>query len=453
LNTYALFAENFRNLISGNKARSGIIVPTGIATDDSTKYFFSDLVEKHQVTHFLDFENREAIFLGVHRNYKFCLLTISNAPVQTVDLVFFATDTGQLHDSIRRISLNLDDVFLFNPNTRTMPIFRTKIDAELTRKIYKRVPIMIDERSDKNRWGIMFKQGLFNMTTDSKLFSTKPIHGYLRLYEGKFINQFDHRHATCKTQEAIRGNRADSVSDDLHANPNFFIKPRYWAPKPEVENRLRDWGHDWLLGFRDVTRAVDLRSCWFSFLPRVAVGHTLPLVFSKETNTKLVACLMANLNSFVVDYVARQKIGGIHLTYSYLKQFPVLLPSDYTHTDIGFIASRVLELVYTAFDLKPLAEDMGYHGEPYRWDDERRALLRAELDAYYAKLYGLTRDELRYILDPQDVYGPDFPGETFRVLKDKEIKQYGEYRTRRLVLEAWDRLEGVYSRGSTGSNF
>lgn len=69
-------------------------------------------------------------------------------------------------------------------------------------------------------------------------------------------------------------------------------------------------------------------------------------------------------------------------------------------------------------------------------DEERRALLRAELDAYYARLYGLTRDELRFILDPQDVYGPDVPGETFRVLKKKEIKQFGEYRTRRLVLEA-----------------
>jgi hypothetical protein len=85
---------------------------------------------------------------------------------------------------------------------------------------------------------------------------------------------------------------------------------------------------------------------------------------------------------------------------------------------------------------------MGYDGPPFKWDEERRALLRAELDAYYAKLYGLSRDELRYILDPQDVYGPNFPGETFRVLKEKEIKQHGEYRIRRLVLEAWDRMFG-----------
>ena len=96
------------------------------------------------------------------------------------------------------------------------------------------------------------------------------------------------------------------------------------------------------------------------------------------------------------------------------------------------------ELAYTAYDLRPFAEDMGCHGEPFRWDEVRRAQVRAELDAYYARLYGLTRDELRYILDPKEVYGEDFPGETFRVLKEKEVKQFGEYRTSRLVLEAWD---------------
>ena len=110
--------------------------------------------------------------------------------------------------------------------------------------------------------------------------------------------------------------------------------------------------------------------------------------------------------------------------------------------DIKFISSRVLELVYTAWDMQPFAKDMGYDGEPFIWNEQRRAILRAELDAYYAKLYGLTRDELRYILDPADVYGEDFPSETFRVLKNKEMNQYGEYRTQRLVLAAWDKLFG-----------
>ena len=106
--------------------------------------------------------------------------------------------------------------------------------------------------------------------------------------------------------------------------------------------------------------------------------------------------------------------------------------------DIDFIALRVLELVCTANDLRPFAEDMGYHGKPFRWDEVHHAQIRVELDATYARLYGLTRDELRYILDPKEVHGEDFPGETFRVLKEKEIKHFGEYRTRRLVLEAWD---------------
>jgi hypothetical protein len=149
---------------------------------------------------------------------------------------------------------------------------------------------------------------------------------------------------------------------------------------------------------------------------------------------------MGNLNSAVFDFIARQKIGGTHLTFTVFRQLPVIPPDRYSRVDIDFIAPRVLELVYTAYDLKPFAQDMGYDGEPFIWNPDRRALLRAELDAYYAKLYGLTRDELRYILDPADVYGPDFPSETFRLLKNNEIKQFGEYRTQRLVLEAWDKL-------------
>ncbi|MBF0160369.1 MAG: restriction endonuclease, partial [Magnetococcales bacterium] len=127
-----------------------------------------------------------------------------------------------------------------------------------------------------------------------------------------------------------------------------------------------------------------------------------------------------------------------HLNFFIAEQLPVLPPDRYTPDDIAFIVPRVLELVYTAHDLKAFAEDLGYHGPPFGWHPERRALLRAELDACYARLYGLNRDELRYILDPADVLGPDYPSETFRVLKNKEMKEYGEYRTARLVLAAWD---------------
>ncbi len=154
----------------------------------------------------------------------------------------------------------------------------------------------------------------------------------------------------------------------------------------------------------------------------------------------LLAAMLANWNSIALDYVARQKIGGTHLTYGYLKQLPFLPPSTYAEADLAFIVPRVLELTYTAEDLSGWARDLGHDGPPFRFDPDRRALLRAELDAYYARLYGLNRDELRYILDPADTHGPDYPSVTFPGLKKNEIAKYGEYRTQRLVLETWDRL-------------
>lgn len=195
----------------------------------------------------------------------------------------------------------------------------------------------------------------------------------------------------------------------------------------------------WLMGWRDICRSTDERTVIAAAIARVGVAHTMPLLFT-EQSPALNASLLANLASLVFDYVARQKVGGTHLTYGYLKQLPVLPPDRYAEPDLAFIVPRVLELTYTAHDLRPWAEDLGFCGEPFPWNPERRAQLRAELDAYYARLYGLNRDELRYILDPADVMGADYPSETFRVLKEGEIRAHGEYRTGRLVLDAWDRL-------------
>jgi len=286
---------------------------------------------------------------------------------------------------------------------------------------------------------------MFDMSNDSGLFVTLPRSGYVPLYESKMFYQFTHRYGDYSLAKGERKHVLPDIEVKHLQDPNYSVSPYYWVPKNEVDTRLYGkWSRDWLLGFRDVTDSrASIRTVIFSILPRVGFGNNAPIMFFEQDNPRLATCLLANLCSLVFDFVARQKVSGLHLNFFLLKQLPALPPVAYTPTDIEYISLRVLELVYTAYDLKPFAEDMGYHGEPFRWDEERRTLLRAELDAYYAKLYGLTRDELRYILDPQDVYGPDFPGETFRVLKEKEIRQFGEYRTRRLVLEAWDRLEGV----------
>lgn len=130
----------------------------------------------------------------------------------------------------------------------------------------------------------------------------------------------------------------------------------------------------------------------------------------------------------------------------------VLPPTFYTPERLAFVTPRVLELTYTSHALTPFARDLGHDGPPFAWDEDRRALLRAELDAFYARAYGLTRDELRYILDPASVMGADYPSETFRVLKQKEERLYNEYRTERLVLEAWDRLSADWSAVGLGED-
>jgi hypothetical protein len=176
--------------------------------------------------------------------------------------------------------------------------------------------------------------------------------------------------------------------------------------------------------------------------PKTGISNKFPLILSEKAKTpRIVACICGNLSSIAFDFVARQKIGSTTLNYFYLKQFPVLPPKRFGGDEIDFIVPKVLELIYTSETMRSFAEDLGYKGSPFRWDPDRRAYLKAELDAYYARLYGLTRDELRYILDPADVKGEDYPSETFRVLKNNEIRKFGEYRTARLVLQAWDKQE------------
>ncbi|MEI6775911.1 MAG: N-6 DNA methylase [Chloroflexales bacterium] len=475
VNTYALFAEHFRTLLKP-RGRAGIIVPTGIATDDTTKQFFGDLVERQTLVQIIGFENEAFIFRDVHHSFRFCLLTMSGVEgrVSTADFAYMVRYVEDVSDPQRHFALSRDEIALLNPNTHTCPIFRNAVDAKLAKQIYRRVPVLADVAQEESPWGVRFLT-MFHMANDSHLFTTTPAEDLLPLYEAKLMHQFDHRYSTYEGARVANLNAGILPQPSLEqkANPAFVVRSRYWVARRTVEERLAGrWDRGWLLGFRDVCRSHDERSAIFSLIPRVAVGHKMPLLFPAAHHpAPLVACFFATLNSPWLDYFARQKIGGASLSFFILRQLPILPPSAFSTADIAYITTRVVELVYTAWDMAPFAADIwaaadeelraalltqnaecntgapedlfrpqeGLPLSPFRWSEGRRASLRAELDARIAKLYGLTRDELRYILNPQDVYGPDFPGETFRVLREKELKQFGEYRTRRLVLEAWDR--------------
>lgn len=496
INTYAVFAESGRDAISPI-GRLGIIVPSGIATDDTTKFFFGDLVETQTLAELLSFENEEFIFPGVHHSYCFSLMVVSgrSAPVAEMEFVFFARRITQLDPTEgRRFRLTAEDIRLLNPNTLTCPVFRSERDAEITKAIYRRVPVLIREARDghpeSNPWGITFR-AMFHMASDSELFvepevacpavaralaadpnATPP---YLPLYEAKMLHQFDHRWATyaptgagwldasINTRVNPRGEvvpDARDMTSEEHDDPTAQLAPRYWVPEDAVGERLvkykRDsetgeqvvvwhWDEEWLLSFRNVSRANNDRTMIATIIPRSAVGHSAPLMFLNPASASRAACLLAAIGSFSCDYVARQKVGGINMTFGYVCQFAVPPAASITaqcqwdrqNRLAEWLTPRVLELVYTADDLSRFARDLGYDGPPFRWNEARRARIRAELDAAFFHLYGISRDDVDYIMD------------TFTVFKARdEQRNGGVYKTKEMILSIYDEMSEAMATGN-----
>ncbi|HWR59694.1 MAG TPA: hypothetical protein VN328_12480, partial [Thermodesulfovibrionales bacterium] len=436
INTYALFSELSRRLLN-SRGKTGIIVPTGIATDDTCKQFFSDLSNCNALISLYDFENREALFPGVHRSYKFCLLTMAISRDRTAarsEFVFFLGNTEEIKNEDKRLIISVDDIKLINPKTETCPVFRTRHDYEIALNVYRKAEFFDDTL--KNTKNIPIEIGLrVDNSKESKYFvetSEEQEPDLSPFYEGKMIEQFNHRYSSFNGTDFIQ-----SRDPDLR-NPAYSVQPKYFIREAIAKVRYKQYS-DWYIGIRRLARSTDERTIIACILPKSCPAYSFNTF--KIDDYKHVLFYLGALNSIALDYQARQKLGGANVTWSFAKQIP--LPGyDSTLEYLPDLLEAVLELTYVACDLSQFAMFCNYDGPPFTWDEDRRMMLKAELDAYYAMLYGLTRDELRYILDPQDVYGPKFPGETFRVLKEKEIKQYGEYRTRRLVLEAWDRLFG-----------
>jgi hypothetical protein len=392
-------------------------------------------------------------------------MTIGREPSET-SFAFFLTDPAQLSEPERCFSLSAEDIALISPNTKTAPVLRSRADAELTAKIYARVPVLVRETSEgsQNEWAFQYMTKMFDMADSSHRFQTaeklrevgatrdgpdwvkRGVNGkevrWVPLIEAKMLDIYNHRAGSYETRIGSRGSRVlPDPTDADYSNPEYEAEPYYWILKTEVEERMagRPWSRNWLMGWKDVTTATTERTAIVAAFPWCAVGHSVRVMFADGGSVPPIA-LIANLSSLVTDYVVRQKLSYLHLTVEILKQIPVLPPSYYTPAHRAFIVPRVLELTYTSRSMAPYARDLGHDGSPFAWNEARRAQLLGELDAWYARAYGLTRDELRYILDPADVKGADYPSETFRVLKEREIRQYNEYRTHRLVLAAWDQM-------------
>ena len=258
------------------------------------------------------------------------------------------------------------------------------------------------------------------------------------------VSLFDHRFGTYKDQTEVQAGQGklSELTPEQHDNPTLLSLPHYWVHEANMRvSMVRE--RSAFVVFRNIARSTDIRTTIFSLIPCGPCGNSLPIALSDYT--KELAFLTSNLASFILDYVARQKVGGANLNFFIINQFPVLPPSAYQQPCLwspartlgDWITPRALELIYTAWDLEAFAQDCGYGGPPFRWNEERRFLLRCELDAAYFILYEIARDDVMYIMD------------TFRVWKEKEEKLFGNYRTKRVILEIYDEMMQAIENGQT----
>ena len=460
VNTYSVFAETMRT-VTNREGAAGIITPTGLATDKTTAPFFADTLSNHRLYAFYDFENHYRIFADVNDRVRFAVTSVTGTARQ-VDRTRFSFLNHRIGDvPTRRFELAADEVLSLNPNTGTLPMFRTRPDAEITLGIYRRHPVLIRENDpDGNPWGLSFLR-LFDMTNDSGLFlqpedlTNARFNGwsydqdgseYVPLYEAKMLWHFDHRFSTFRgaTKEQISVGLLPRLSDEEHDDPNVEPHAKFWVERGEVHKRLEAWDRGWLLGVRAITNAGNERTFVPSVLPASAIGNSFLVAI--VGNPLAGAELHAIWSSLAFDYIARQKLSGPNVNQFFLKQLACLTPDDFEASTTwkcgeslrDWSKPYLLELSYTSWRLKPYAVDLGETGAPFHWDSERRALLRADLEAGFIHGYGLDRDEAEHVLD------------SFNRVRKHEERDFGEYRTKRLVLKAYDRMAEAIANGGKG---
>ena len=337
---------------------------------------------------------------------------------------------------------------------------------------------------------------MFDMSNDSHLFRTREqleaegweLDGnvfrrdgaeYLPLYEAKMTQMYNHRAADVVVSDRARQRKAQPapLDDALLADLHRSAVPLYWIDERRCSEALDGlWDRNWLLGFTDVTSPTNERTMNAVVLPWAGVGNTMPILLGTEHALDF-RILYANLCSFVYDYVVRQKVGGIHLNFYLVNQLPVLPPKMAgetcpwyaSRTNGSWVTDRVLELTYTAGDLEPFANDCGYQGPPFRWNEDRRFLLRCELDAAFFHLYlpadehgdwrpacrsdGCPQDETpeqlaeleRHFPKPRDAVA--YIMDTFPIVRRKDEERFNEYRTKRVVLDIYDSIQVSIATG------
>ena len=462
-NLNSLFIERAHALIKPSGI-VGLLVPSGIASDQSSSTFFRKMTEERHLASVVDFFNKRTdgtlFFPDVYYRFKFCAYVAGGAErhFNKISFGFFIRDLAELNDPERLFPVAPEDIARINPNSRTAPIFQSRRDLELTKAIYGDRPVLVDRSINPpiSAWPVRYAT-MFHMANDSNLFlgpaelqkfGAYPVGQnvwkkgetqYLPLYEGKMVQAFDHRASDILLADGnlFRTGQGRDLTLEEHQSPARVPVPRYW-----VESDKINWSAptEWCLAIKDITSVTNARTTIAAVIPHVGAGHTLPVIVpalegpDSPTYSDVAVLLLANFNSVILDYLARQKVHGNHLAWYLIEQLPILTSASYRNhfgskTAYTIVRDAVLELTYTSHDMAPFAVDLGYVDQggnvlpPFRWDDDRRLHLRAKLDAVYFHLYGVTnREDVLHIFS------------TFPIIEREDVDRFGTYRTRELCL-------------------
>lgn len=359
------------------------MIPSGIYTDLGTKQLREMLFHQTRVTGLFGFENRKEIFEGVHRSFKFVVLTYEKSG-RTAEFpaAFMRHDVEELERFPENgglpISVNL--VRRLSPDSLSVMEFKTERDVVIAEKML-RFPLL-GERIE-GKWNLRLTAE-FHMTNDSHLFRTEPGPGRLPLYEGKMIHQFTHQFAT----------------------------PRYWVDEAEgrkaLHGRKVDKGQvlgyqSHRLGVRAIARNTDNRTLIVGPIPPgVFCGNSVLVSSAKDDDIGLSSstetlAIQAILNACTTDFYLRQMVSAnINMFYVYQLPVPRLGTGD---RDFNAIVERAAKLICTTPEYDELAREAGLVShEAGVIDPEERARLRAELDGMVAHLYGLDEEEFAHVL-------------------------------------------------------
>lgn len=438
-NVYRMFVE----LAVKGIARDGSaaqLVPENLYNGANAAAIRVYLFDHMQLDKLIAFENTRQVWFEIDSRQKFCLYaTRPGGPTKEFGAAFKINSEEKLAALGAGLPFTIPVSLIreFSPDAMAIPEFVHPSDVSIARKLYSRLPKFGAEIPGSAQRKFMRE---IDMGTDREDFKSDP--DGIAIYEGRMIEAFDYR-----AKRYISGRGRKAVWGDLPFGlPEKRIAPQWRISPSEIPEKLSDRWREYRIGFCDVASPTNSRSLVCAAIPPdVVCGHKVPTITFEPNDPRLMMLWLGVANSFCLDFIARQKVA-LTMAFNIVDTFP--LPRRYDGSRLeGEIASRALRLSCAGVEMDDLWHDasslLGLSGEENGCDDAaRRAKLRAEIDVLVARdFFGLTKDEMRYLMDPADIVGSDSDHENFGALKRAEIRRDGKFTSRDMILAAWDTLE------------